>query len=555
MYTMYRVLYRKYRPRLFSEICGQEHITSTLKNEIKNDRIAHAYLFTGSRGTGKTSSARILARAVNCLNNHDGEPCNECEICKGLENGTIYDIVEIDAASNNGVDSIRELREEANYTPSRAKYRVYIIDEVHMLSQGAFNALLKTLEEPPEHVIFILATTEVHKLPATILSRCQRFDFKRVGSEDMTVRLKEVSALEGFNITDDAATLIARISDGAVRNALSILDQCAGKDTTITSELVTEITGLANNTALYEITNYILNSDSSAVIDKIGALYQNSYDMEQLCNEMINHFRNLMVVKTVKRCRDLIICTDDEFKQITDIASYFTLNKIIFALDLLQNSLANIKLGANARIEMEMCLMKLCSPQLDTSVESLNDRIATLERKLKNINNQLQYNNAPVSNETRKNYSSNGSVDSNQREASYSNSHSETSDINEEHGNSSDNGADINNSIQKDIEFSQWADFIEMIQKKDRALYRFLINAKGYIREDYFLFDSPNPALGDILKKEQYTKIVKQILFEITGKQYKLGLYSKKNENKESNNDPLDNFISKVSGNQNIEIK
>ena len=216
---MYQVLYRKYRPKVFSDVYGQDHVTSTLKNEIKNGRISHAYLFTGSRGTGKTTCAKILAKAVNCEHNIDGEPCNECEVCKGLDNGSIYDVVEIDAASNNGVDNIRELRDDTNYAPTRGKYRVYIIDEVHMLSTGAFNALLKTLEEPPAHVIFILATTEVHKLPATILSRCQRFDFKRIQPETMAKRLNQVAEAEGITLESDAALLIARIADGALRDA------------------------------------------------------------------------------------------------------------------------------------------------------------------------------------------------------------------------------------------------------------------------------------------------------------------------------------------------
>ena len=242
---MYQVLYRKYRPKNFSDVYGQDHVVSTLKNEIKEGRISHAYLFTGSRGTGKTTCAKILAKAVNCENPRDGEPCNECEVCRGLDASTIYDVVEIDAASNNGVDNIRDLREEANYTPSRGRYRVYIIDEVHMLSTGAFNALLKTLEEPPAHVIFILATTEVHKLPATILSRCQRFDFKRIQPETMAVRLKQVASLEGMTLDDDAAVLIARIADGALRDGLSILDQCGSRSKTIDSTLVSQVAGRA----------------------------------------------------------------------------------------------------------------------------------------------------------------------------------------------------------------------------------------------------------------------------------------------------------------------
>lgn len=282
---MYQALYRKYRPKVFSDVCGQEHITSTLLNEIRDGRVSHAYLFTGSRGTGKTTCAKILAKAVNCENSNNGEPCNECEMCRGLDDGTIYDVVEIDAASNNGVDNIRELREEANYTPSRGKYRVYIIDEVHMLSQGAFNALLKTLEEPPAHVIFILATTEVHKLPATILSRCQRFDFKRIQPETMAKRLEEVASMESISLTPEAAILISRIADGGMRDALSILDQCAGRNEEINEELVSRVAGIAGREALYELSAAIADKDSGKALSIIADLHQNSYDMERLCVE------------------------------------------------------------------------------------------------------------------------------------------------------------------------------------------------------------------------------------------------------------------------------
>ena len=377
---MYQVLYRKYRPKVFADVYGQEHVTSTLKNEIKENRIAHAYLFTGSRGTGKTTCAKILAKAVNCENSVDGEPCNECEVCKGLDSGTIYDVVEIDAASNNGVDNIRDLREEANYTPSRGKYRVYIIDEVHMLSTGAFNALLKTLEEPPAHVIFILATTEVHKLPATILSRCQRFDFKRIQPETMSVRLKQVAQLEGMELDDDAAILIARIADGALRDGLSILDQCAGRSKKIDSALVSEVAGLAGREALYKLTDCICTQNSSSAMTVISELYQNSYDMERLCVEMINHLRNFLIVKTVKDSRGLIICTDDEYNSIILSAENFTLENVIFALDLFQDALTKIKTGANARVELEMAFVKLCEPKLDVNIDSLVDRISKLER-------------------------------------------------------------------------------------------------------------------------------------------------------------------------------
>ena len=348
---MYQVLYRKYRPKVFSDVYGQEHVTRTLLNEIKENRVSHAYLFTGSRGTGKTTCAKILAKAVNCENSQDGEPCGECEVCRGIDSGSLFDVVEIDAASNNSVNDIRDLREEVNYTPTRCKYRVYIIDEVHMLSPGAFNALLKTLEEPPAHVIFILATTEVHKLPATILSRCQRFDFKRIKPEIMSLRLKEVADKEGISIDDDAAMLISRIADGGLRDGLSILDQCAGKSKKVTASVVSDAAGLAGREALYDLSDAVFSKNSAKALDTIASLYNGSYDMERLCSEMISHFRNFLIVKTVKNNRELIVCTDDEFDIIKDNASKFTLESIIYSLDLMQNTLAVIKSGANARMK------------------------------------------------------------------------------------------------------------------------------------------------------------------------------------------------------------
>jgi len=279
---MYRVLYRKYRPRVFADVIGQPQVTTTLKNELQSDRIAHAYLFTGSRGTGKTTCSKILAKAVNCLSPVNGDPCGECAICRGIEDGSVMDVVEIDAASNNGVDDIRMLREEADFTPANAKYRVYIIDEVHMLSIGAFNALLKTLEEPPPHVLFILATTEVHKLPATILSRCQRFDFHRIPPEDIADRLTYVCEQEGCTIDRDAALLIAGIADGAMRDSLSLLDQVMGQGEHITQEQVRRTAGLADKSRLIALAEGILSHDTAGAIDIVDALHRDAKDMARL---------------------------------------------------------------------------------------------------------------------------------------------------------------------------------------------------------------------------------------------------------------------------------
>lgn len=536
---MYQVLYRKYRPKVFADVYGQEHVTSTLKNEIKENRIAHAYLFTGSRGTGKTTCAKILAKAVNCENSVDGEPCNECEVCKGLDSGTIYDVVEIDAASNNGVDNIRDLREEANYTPSRGKYRVYIIDEVHMLSTGAFNALLKTLEEPPAHVIFILATTEVHKLPATILSRCQRFDFKRIQPETMSVRLKQVAQLEGMELDDDAAILIARIADGALRDGLSILDQCAGRSKKIDSALVSEVAGLAGREALYKLTDCICTQNSSSAMTVISELYQNSYDMERLCVEMINHLRNFLIVKTVKDSRGLIICTDDEYNSIILSAENFTLENVIFALDLFQDALTKIKTGANARVELEMAFVKLCEPKLDVNIDSLVDRISKLERAVNRGVNVLQQpavveSTKPVVAENKQEVKAEKAVEEIKNDTLPPITSSKPSiepkalqGKKETAVNKPQQTVNTDDSNTQ-YEFEHWGDFMDVIHKQNIALFGVLAGSRGYIRGEYFLIDSPNPTIIQFLKTPTYSKAIKQALYDVTGQSFKLGIFKKK---------------------------
>lgn len=563
---MYQVLYRKYRPRVFADVYGQEHVTSTLLNEIKEGRISHAYLFTGSRGTGKTTCAKILAKAVNCEHNQNGEPCNECEVCKGLDAGTIYDVVEIDAASNNGVDNIRDLREEANYTPARGKYRVYIIDEVHMLSTGAFNALLKTLEEPPAHVIFILATTEVHKLPATILSRCQRFDFKRIQPETMSVRLKEVAKAENMNLSDEAALLISRIADGGMRDALSILDQCAGRSRDIDEALVSDVAGIAGREALYELSQAVSEKNSGKALDIISTLHQNSYDMERLCVEMINHFRNFLIAKTVNKSRELIICTDDEYKNILSSAEAFTLPNIIYALDLFQQTLTQIKGGANSRIEMEMSFIKLCEPKLEASQEAILSRLSSLENAVKNGVVMQAQSSAPIQEkkvipeEPAKEMEppiKEETVTEKQEAPAQEQPKEEQAEIDmpvkheEISAPAPQQEAPVQSATQE--EFSQWPDFMEAIYKKDIALYGILNGSKGYIRGDFFLIDSKNPVVRDFIKIPTHAKAIKQALYDVTGTSFKLGLF-KQAPKAEKSTDPLEDLISKAQGNVNIDV-
>ena len=378
---MYRVLYRKWRPKTFEDVTGQPQVTQTLKQELVAGRIAHAYLFTGSRGTGKTTCAKILAKAINCLNPIDGEPCGTCEICRGIDEGSVTDVVEIDAASNNGVDNIRMLREEAGFTPAMAKYRVYIIDEVHMLSIGAFNALLKTLEEPPAHVVFILATTEVHKMPATILSRCQIFEFKRISPDDSAQRLCYIAREEGADLDDEAALLIARLADGALRDALSILDQCIGVSNHVTTEVVCSTVGIVGREHLYQLVDAAASQNSAKALELIDQLYRGSKDMARLCEELSVYFRNMMLIKTMKDARAFIPVSEEEFQSLTKQALSLSLTAILHGLDTIQDALEKIYRGANARITFEMTMIQLCTPQLDTSAEALLRRIDALERK------------------------------------------------------------------------------------------------------------------------------------------------------------------------------
>ncbi len=383
---MYRVLYRKWRPQTFTDVVGQPQVTKALACQIKENRLSHAYLFTGSRGTGKTSCAKIFAKAVNCLHPVNGDPCNECEICRGIDDGTVLDIVEIDAASNRGVDDIRQLREEVKFTPSQAKYRVYIVDEVHMLTIEAFNALLKTLEEPPGHVKFILATTEVQKLPSTILSRCQRYDFRRIEPEIIAKRLQSISEEEGASLDSDAAVLIARLADGGMRDALSLLDRCLSTDEPpITVQTVTAAAGIMGRDYLFNLCRTIAKRDTAAALTILDDLHKASCDTERLCTELINQFRNLLIVHTVEHPEKLIVATNEEIEENRRLAAMFTTEAILRALSVLSDAADAIKKTQNRRVEAEMALIRLCRPETDTSVAALAQRVADLEQQLKNI--------------------------------------------------------------------------------------------------------------------------------------------------------------------------
>lgn len=382
---MYRVLYRKWRPQTFLDVSGQPHITETLMNEVKDNRLAHAYLFTGSRGTGKTSCAKILSKAINCLNPVNGNPCNKCEICNGIDNGSILDIVEIDAASNRGIDDIRALREESAFTPAQTKYRVYIIDEVHMLTIEAFNALLKTLEEPPAHIVFILATTEVQKLPSTILSRCQRFDFKRISVDAIVSRLKYVAENENVAISDDAAMLIARIADGGMRDALSVFDRALSISENVDVKVVSDAAGIMSRDYLFRLSDAFKKKDTSKALAIIDELHNSSCDTERLCSELTNHFRSLLIIKSVNNPENILVCTNEELSELKKLADSFTVEEILNIMNILSSAIASIKVTQNRRIETEMAIIKICTLEMSTDVSALFARVAELEAKIKDL--------------------------------------------------------------------------------------------------------------------------------------------------------------------------
>ena len=380
---MHQALYRKWRPKSFSEVCGQDHITSILRQEATEGRFNHAYLFCGSRGTGKTTCAKILSKVVNCENVIDGNPCGVCSSCLAVENGSTTDVLEMDAASNNGVDNIRDIRDEVIYSPSFLKYRVYIVDEVHMLSNSAFNALLKTLEEPPSHAIFILATTELHKLPATIVSRCQRFEFRRIATDILTSRIKYIANEENIAIDDDAARLIARYSQGGMRDSISLLELCASSGAKIDVSVVNETVGSAGRERMMDVARAMSEKNFEFLFKTIDEVVTSSKDITVFWQDLISLYRDLLVVKTVKESAKYLDLTDFEAKNLVSLAEKFSREMLIYHCKMLEEALSSMQAsGAVKRIIAELCFVKMCDDNLSTSNEALLLRISKLEAKL-----------------------------------------------------------------------------------------------------------------------------------------------------------------------------
>ena len=382
--SAYQALYRKYRPQTFDDVSGQAAVTQTLKTQLMSGKMSHAYLFTGSRGTGKTSCAKILAKAVNCLHPDNGNPCNVCEACRAIDSGSCMDVLEIDAASNNGVDNVRDLRDDAIYTPSQVKMRVYIIDEVHMLSISAFNALLKIIEEPPEHLLFILATTELHKVPATILSRCQRFSFRRISQEDIAARLQYVAYQENIDLDDSAARVLARLADGGMRDGLSLLDQCASATTgELTAERVYACLGIAGEQKCGELMGYIAAHDTRKALELFNRLYAEGKDLGALLDELACLTRDLLVLKTAGNAGITMLSGVASDQETLTLGKTFGSGELVRMMERIQQTVAAFTRSSSRRMDAELCLVELCQPELNTDVSALNARLTRLEEQWK----------------------------------------------------------------------------------------------------------------------------------------------------------------------------
>ena len=575
---MYQVLYRKYRPAVFEDVVGQKHVTDTLRNELRLGRVHHAYLFTGSRGTGKTTCAKILAKAVNCLNLQNSDPCGECENCRGIDSGEILDVVEMDAASNRGIDDIRGIIDEVAFAPAKAKYRVYIVDEVHMLSRDAWNALLKTLEEPPAHVVFILATTEVNKIPDTILSRCQRFDFHRISPADISERLQHIAALEGVTLSDEAALLISVIADGALRDAISLFDRCIGISDDVTANVVRAAAGLAAQGHLFELANCTVNKNVQKALEIIDKLYRDAKDMMSLCEELESHFRSLMLIKTVRNPRELVVMSDREYDAAVAEAAYLTISDIIYYMDVLSRAHTRMRESVSPRTELEMAMVKLCAPELDKTDEALYARVAALEKALKRIEangvsvvavpekvvpaptesateapavsaepepaveeapTPVEETPAPVEKPAEPEKPAVQEQPVEQPKPVVQEQPAETP---AQPSRPARKQVDMDAIYRNAKPFALWPEVVASIKQYSNALGSAFSEATAYESGDYLLIDTDYEIAFELLKKSERREDVRRVVQEITGKVYKLGPY-KQPKKEVTQDDVLNDFI------------
>ncbi|MDE5742235.1 MAG: DNA polymerase III subunit gamma/tau [Oscillospiraceae bacterium] len=516
---MYKALYRKYRPMTFDDVVSQPHITTTLRNQLISGKTAHAYLFTGSRGTGKTTCARILAKALNCLNPVDGNPCLECEICRDAEENALSDIIEIDAASNNGVDDIRDLRDGAVYTAERCKYKVYIIDEVHMLSKEAFNALLKIMEEPPPHVKFILATTEIHKVLPTILSRCQRYDFRRILPKDITERLLYVAEKENISLDPEAAELIAKTADGGMRDALSLLDQCIAFSENVTLDIVSGAAGIAGREPVFDIMEAVADKNAGRAAEVIDELYGMSKDMQKLCDELISQFRNVMIAKAVPNNINLLACMPSELERIKALADRLSLEEIMRILEILQAGNERIARVSSKRVEIEMCLLKLCSQTAGQSAQvasagaDLTAKLDILEQKLAAVQQvqQNNYNSIP-------NAHSNNNYQPTPQQTAYSNPVAPAATAAQNQG-----GGDLSKLRPEDfVREDRWTDILEKFAEICPSVNGALSGSYAMTGGGFMLIYTENSFFMKLLKNKENAEKLQEAVRSITGKTYSI---------------------------------
>lgn len=514
----YTALYREWRPRTFYDVVGQEHITTTLKNQILNNRIAHAYLFCGTRGTGKTSTAKVFAKALNCLNLKDGEPCNECEMCRKINEGLAIDVTELDAASNNGVDKIRDIIDDVKYPPQEARYKVYIMDEVHMLSVGAVNAFLKTLEEPPKNVIFILATTDPQKLPITILSRCQRFDFKRINHKEVSARLRRITEAQNIDCEDKSLDLIARVCDGAMRDALSILDQAIamGENEIDYNDLVS-ILGLVTNEYLFDITNSIIerNIEKSMII--VDKLVYSGKDMQLFIKDLIAHFRNLLMIKVTTNPEEVLDMSLENITLVREQGRKIRVEEIMRDIRILQEAEANSKMSKQSRLYLELSIIKMCKIEYDTSNEVILSRMNRLEEDLKNGKVQIVSNSSVDESE---NYSNNtGTIrnDSNQKREATSSKKIENKISG--NGEAVNEGFNTESKLTIDDVARAWAEILEMFKAmRARIIHASLITGKPYSFKNGVLTIGFNELYSQSkprLENQQYRETVNEIFSKV----------------------------------------
>lgn len=469
---LHQALYRKWRPQTFADVCGQDHITSILKYEVESGKTSHAYLFCGSRGTGKTTCAKILARAVNCEHPKNGDPCGECAACKSLSSGVSIDVIEMDAASNNGVDDIRQIRDEVEYLPAELKYKVYIIDEVHMLSPSAFNALLKTLEEPPPHVIFILATTELQKIPATILSRCQRFDFRRIGSDVIASRLEYIAEQENITLDHEAAFMLAHLAQGGMRDAISLLELCSGENRPVSTELVEAVAGTGGRDSVIRLLNAVCDRDYDCIFDEIAKTFMSSRDIAVFWQDIISFYRDMLVVRTTKNAREYLDLSEKQYAELVDVAGRFSAETLVCHAKLLDDSLDAMRRASSKRLVAEMTLIRMCDERFQNSNDALLARISALEDKLKS-----------------------GVVNI----SSASPSDMRTEPVQSRENIDVTNDAPELQSTKKEYrQLPYWADFVEKCTARDQMLGSFMRNsAKGFtVNTDKFIHIRTNNSMA-----------------------------------------------------------